>query len=423
MRRKPEVLLTVGILFFLSSISPAAAEKRTALVIGNGAYATGGLRNPVNDAADVAAALKRLGFDVTLKKNVRLREMDEAIENFGGRLKRGGVGLFYFAGHGIQANGINYLIPVGADINKESDVKYEAVDANKILDEMAYANNGLNILILDACRDNPFGRSFRSQSRGLAIISTAPEGTFISYATGPGQVALDGKGRNSPYTAALLKYMKEPGLPIEQVFKKVRLRLSSVRQTPWELSSLKGDFYFQPDAGGERARVQEPEPSRESGEKVLAYAPPRTVKSTVGGIGAFARDWWWSKDRHQDGEYGETKVTIETPQNVKKATLFVSHGYSQQSGEARANVYISGNAQITPPDSRHDRSKWWVGNSASLGQLIGSFTTRYGSNPPSRFDITHIVQRLPRDTYYVAIQNLSPADIGIGSVYIEMVTE
>ncbi len=272
MKSKPEFLLMFCILLSLSFSSPvsAAAEKRTALVIGNGAYATGGLRNPANDASDVATALKHLGFEVILKKNVRLREMDKAIEIFGNRLKRGGVGLFYFAGHGVQVNGINYLIPVGAEIDKESDVKYEAVDANKVLDEMANANNGLNILILDACRDNPFGRSFRSQSRGLAIISTAPEGTFISYATGPGQVAMDGKGRNSPYTAALLKHMKEPGLPIEQVFKKVRLQLSSVRQTPWELSSLKGDFYFQPASGRERATAREPESSRESGEKVVA---------------------------------------------------------------------------------------------------------------------------------------------------------
>ncbi|MGV8057647.1 MAG: caspase family protein [Smithellaceae bacterium] len=232
--------------FITVNYSYAATERRTALVIGNSAYDNGILANPVNDAGDMANALKRLGFEVMLKKNIRHRDMEDAIETFGNRLKRGGVGLFYYAGHGIQINGVNYLIPVGAKIKKESDVKFEAVDANRILDEMGYANNGLNIIVLDACRDNPFARSFRSSNRGLAIISGAPEGSFISYATGPGQVAQDGEKRNSPYTAALLKYMNVPGLPIEQVFKNVRISLESLKQTPWELSSLKGEFFFTP---------------------------------------------------------------------------------------------------------------------------------------------------------------------------------
>ena len=242
------IIMLMFFLFPLITINylHAATQQRTALVIGNGAYGSGNLANPVNDAADMAGALKRLGFEVILKKNIRHRDMEEVIEDFGNRLKRGGVGLFYYAGHGIQINGVNYLIPIGAKIKKESDVKFEAVDANRILDEMGNANNGLNIIILDACRDNPFTRSFRSSNRGLAIISSAPEGSFISYATGPGQVAMDGEKRNSPYTAALLKYMKVPGLPIEQVFKNVRISLEGLRQTPWELSSLKGEFFFTP---------------------------------------------------------------------------------------------------------------------------------------------------------------------------------
>lgn len=225
----------------------ATTEQRTALVIGNGAYKSGRLKNPTNDAMDIAAALQKAGFTVILKKNASLKEMEEAIESFGNRLKRGGVGLFYFAGHGVQVSGINYLIPIGAKINKESDVKYEAVDVNRILDEMANANNGLNIVMLDACRDNPYARRFRNAARGLAIVSTAPTGTFISYSTAAGQVARDGEGRNSPYTNALLQYMKEPGVPIGKVFMKVRQKLrKDTGQVPWELSSLEGDFYFIP---------------------------------------------------------------------------------------------------------------------------------------------------------------------------------
>ena len=237
------------ILFIFVLICPssliAATEQRIALVIGNSAYSSGPLKNPVNDATDMAAALQKLGFKVNMKKNANLETMEGAIEDFGNRLKRGGVGLFYYAGHGVQVNGVNYLIPIGAKVNKESDVRYKAVDAGRILDEMANANNGMNIVLLDACRDNPFGKSLRSASRGLAIVNNSPTGTFISYSTSPGQVARDGEGRNSPYTAALLKHIGEPGLSINDVFIKVRQNVrKGTGQTPWELSSLEGNFYF-----------------------------------------------------------------------------------------------------------------------------------------------------------------------------------
>jgi uncharacterized caspase-like protein len=238
------LILTI-LTFFSPSLLQAATEQRTALVIGNGAYSSGPLKNPVNDASDMAAALRRFGFKVNLKKNANLEAMEGAIEDFGNQLKRGGVGLFYYAGHGVQVNGINYLIPVDAKINRESDVRYKAVDAGRILDEMANANNGMNIVLLDACRDNPFGKSFRSASRGLAIVSNSPSGTFISYSTSPGKVARDGEGRNSPYTKALLENMGKPGLTINNVFMNVRSKIKKeTGQVPWELSSLEGDFYF-----------------------------------------------------------------------------------------------------------------------------------------------------------------------------------
>jgi len=266
-------LLSLCLLLFFPVLSKAATEQRTALVIGNGAYESGRLKNPTNDAIDMAAALKKAGFTVTLKKNARLQEMEEAIENFGNRLKRGGVGLFYFAGHGVQVNGVNYLIPIGANINKESDVKYKAVDTNKILDEMANANNGLNIVLLDACRDNPYAKSFRSATRGLAIVSTAPTGTFISYSTSPGQVARDGEGRNSPYTSALIQYIKKPDLTIEDVFKSVRRKLrNETGQVPWDLSSLEGKFYF----------IAPSATARESSQPEEAESPASsTVKETM----------------------------------------------------------------------------------------------------------------------------------------------
>jgi Caspase domain/Protein of unknown function (DUF1566) len=319
------------VLFILALIYPssmiAATEQRIALVIGNSAYSSGPLKNPLNDATDMAAALQRAGFKVILKKNARLQEMEDAIENFGNRLKRGGVGLFYFAGHGIQVSGVNFLIPIGAKINRESDVKYQSVDTNKVLDEMANANNSLNIVMLDACRDNPFARSFRNASRGLAIVSNAPSGTFISYSTSPGNVARDGEGRNSPYTSALIQYMKKPGLTIEDVFKGVRQKLrKETGQVPWELSSLEGKFYFtEPSAAMRESSEPEEEdrptsssPIRQTMEVAMGAHPPEirvdtrfidngngTVTDTKTGL------MWAAKDNGKDINWPDAKVYCE----------------------------------------------------------------------------------------------------------------
>jgi len=226
--------------------APGQSEKRTALVIGNAAYESGALRNPINDARAIGRALADLSFEVTLKENLDQKQMKREIQAFGEKLQKGGVGLFYYAGHGVQVNGHNYLIPVGAAIEHEKQVEYEAVDMGAVLSEMDYAHARMNIVILDACRDNPFARSFRSISQGLASID-APTGTLIAYATAPGSVANDGQGENGVYTGELIKAMVQPGLKIEDVFKQVRSAVREAtggRQVPWESSSLEGDFYF-----------------------------------------------------------------------------------------------------------------------------------------------------------------------------------
>jgi len=223
-----------------------ATERRLALVVGNSDYAVSPLRNPANDAKDLAEALRGVGFEVTLLLNGDQGQMKRAIDDFGIALREGGVGLFYYSGHGMQVGGRNYMIPVGARIDAERMVEYNAVDAGRVLGNMEVAGNGMNILILDACRNNPFARSFRSAAQGLATMD-APQGTFISYATAPGTVAADGDGRNSPYTRALIQHLATPGLKLEDVFKRVRagvLKDSSGRQVPWEASSLTGDFFF-----------------------------------------------------------------------------------------------------------------------------------------------------------------------------------
>lgn len=229
-----------------------SSEYRTALVIGNSNYDFGKLRNPVNDAKDITAALKNVGFNVTLINDVGLRDMKEAISDFGRRLKNnGGVGLFFYAGHGIQVGGINYLIPLGSQIDNDKIVEHEAFDVNRLFAYLDDAGNSTNIVILDACRDNPFGRSFRSYNRGLAIVSKQPPGTIISFSTGANQVAADGDGRNSPYTAALLRHIKTPGISLEQVFKRVRNQLfeeTKGKQEPAEYTTLRADFYFNTNA-------------------------------------------------------------------------------------------------------------------------------------------------------------------------------
>jgi len=238
--------LAVLLVFLTSTTSLSASDRRTALVIGNGAYKSSPLRNPVNDATDIANALRKFGFFVILKTNANQRTMEDSIRDFGKKLRLGGVGLFYFAGHGLQVKGRNYLIPIDTVIETESDVRYEAVDAGRVLGKMEDAGNDLNIVILDACRDNPFARSFRSSGKGLARMD-APKGSLIAYATAPGSVAADGDGRNGIYTKYLLKHISNQNLKVEEVLKQVRIGVineTDEKQIPWESSSLTGDFYF-----------------------------------------------------------------------------------------------------------------------------------------------------------------------------------
>ncbi len=238
----------------LAGPTPSKAEQRVALIIGNGAYAQGSLANPVNDARDMAAALRSVGFEVMSGENVNQTQMKRLIRDFGQKIRNGGVGLFYFAGHGVQANNRNYLIPVGVEINSEAEVEYEAVEAGFVLAQMQEARNRLNIVILDACRNNPFARSFRSGARGLAVTRSAPTGTLVAYATAADNVANDGAGRNGLFTQELLTNLKTPGLTLESVFRRTRTSVRSKsggQQVPYEYTSVEGeDFYFLPPANG-----------------------------------------------------------------------------------------------------------------------------------------------------------------------------
>jgi hypothetical protein len=245
------MLIAVLTMVLLAASSLAAAEPRIALLIGNSSYnkEIGRLANPVNDVRLMVSSLRELSFEVLEHTNADQKTMKRAIQDFGYRLEQAGgdaVGLFFYAGHGLQVNGVNYLVPVNAHIQREADVEIEAVNAEWVLGQMEYARNRINIVILDACRNNPLPRSFRSAMRGLARVD-APRGTLIAYSTAPGSISVDGENGNSPYTKALAKVIREPGLVAEEVFRKARVEVLAVteeQQVPWESSSLTGEFYF-----------------------------------------------------------------------------------------------------------------------------------------------------------------------------------
>jgi len=226
------------LLTLLAATATYGAETRVALVIGNSDYAGGPLPNPANDAKLIGDELIRLGFDVIARRNADQTAMKRAIQEFGARLEKAGpdsVGLFYYAGHGVQLNGRNYLIPTTARIEREGDVEIEAVSADWVIEQMRYARNRLNIVILDACRNNPFTRSMRSVDHGLATMD-APAGILIAYSTAPGSVAADGTGRNSPYTEALTRAIHDLHEPVEQVFKHVERTVKHGETRLWGIA-------------------------------------------------------------------------------------------------------------------------------------------------------------------------------------------
>jgi uncharacterized caspase-like protein len=239
-------LLGGFIMVALAAREACAAERRVALVIGNSAYKEMPLRNPANDAAAVAEKLRKLDFEVLLARDAGQAAMRRAVATFADKLGPDATGLLFYAGHGLQVRGRNYLVPVDATIGSEARVVLEAVDLDIVLDQMSGSGARVSVAILDACRNNPFERSLRGSSPGLAQL-VAPEGLLVAYATAPGRMAQDGDGEHGVYTGALLRHIDQPGLKIEDVLKRVRadvVRASAGAQVPWESSSLVGDLYL-----------------------------------------------------------------------------------------------------------------------------------------------------------------------------------
>ena len=372
-KTKLSATLFVGILLFaltaahaqepgrqlMQTGSAGDATKRIALVMGNSTYATApALKNPANDARDMAAALKALGFEVSSGVNLSQREMKRLIREFGQRLKGGGHGLFYFAGHGVQARGHNYMIPVDADIQSEADVEDSGVDVNLVLSYMDDAQNHLNIVILDACRNNPFARSFRSASDGLAQVD-APTGTLIAYATAPGRVAADGAGDNGLYTSELLKAMRIPGLTATEMFMQVRREVmtrTGNKQVPWEASSLTGSFYFTPRGANSPAVAEvsrpvntvEPAAPRTADAATFELSYWETIKSS-----SEAQDFISYLEKYPKGQFVELArrragapalAAAAEAHNKKGVEFYTGKNYAAAETEFRTALFFSPNS-------------------------------------------------------------------------------
>jgi tetratricopeptide (TPR) repeat protein len=347
----------------------AGERGRFALVIGNGSYRFSPLRNPVADAKDMAQALSEFGFEVICKTDLGQKEMKEAIRQFGEKIQHGSVGLFYYAGHAVQVDGKNYLIPIGTEISHEHEVDYEAVDVGFLLSKMQDAHSELNIVILDACRNNPFYRQFRSTNDGLASIN-APSGTLIAYATAPGSVASDGDGRNGLYTQELLKAMRQPGLKIEEVFKRVRSRVQTLtgeRQVPWESSSLVGDFYFLlgsnkpnslPDAengGNASPGVPTPTPPPLEVRPIESNNNPSPLSKTAAEVFVKQGDAA-AKERHWGQAENEYRQAVDLDPTNARLRVKLGDVLKQQQKWSQAETQYAEAVRLEPQNkSYHDR--------------------------------------------------------------------
>lgn len=236
------------------------SNQKHALVIGNAAYPKWPLRNPLNDARAVAASLQDVGFQADIAADVSLRNLEAAVNRFVAKVKNGDVAVFYYAGHGIQLEGENYLVPVDFDAKDEADAKYASYSASRVQERLEKAGARVIVVVLDACRNNPF-QATRSAGGGLAAMGSG-KGTLIAFATAPGKTADDNpRGQNGLFTSHLVTALREPGLSLDQVFNRVREQVykdSQGRQVPWTVSSVIGEVYLRP--GQVQAAAARPAP-------------------------------------------------------------------------------------------------------------------------------------------------------------------
>ena len=302
------------------------AQDRYALLIGNADYEEQALRNPENDVTGLAKVLKDVGFKVTVLKNASFKEMKKEVNRFSRQLKDNSIALFYYSGHGVQHDGENYLIPIGgmSHISTEDQLQYEAINAGYVLGAMK--RSALKLLLLDACRNNPFKSFFRSPSKGLATMSGV-EGSLIGYATAPGKVAADGKGKYSPYAKSLIRFIPQAGWPVERVLKQVRMSVRSEtgnKQSPFFLSGVNGDFYFKRAVASEKPEPLSTLKPVVMSEKNYDFPVPK-MKSIKGGtfqMGCSPQD-----NECYDDEKPRHTVTLDAFQIGQYEVTFEQYDY------------------------------------------------------------------------------------------------
>ncbi len=361
--------------------APASAEKRLALIIGNSAYTSASrLANPANDAADMAAALKNIGFEVLLGADLDKRAFDAKVRDFARALPSADVALFYYAGHGLQVGGRNYLMPIDAQLQGERDLDFEGVALDFVLKQMELEREGkTNIVLLDACRDNPLARNLarnmgtRSASvgQGLAQVQTGV-GTFIAYSTQPGNVALDGQGRNSPFTAALTKALLTPDRTITSVMIDVRrdvLATTGGRQVPWDHSALTGDFYFQTTSAPGAVRQATPGAADTTQERLRQLEDALKQKSSP----------QQTADMVELAQSRERLRTLEEANKADQKRIFDAQYNSSRSGgdaQGRANISMEIGAIQMQIGRR-------VQEMRTLRDRIATLETSLGLKPPA----------------------------------------
>ncbi|MFD2182534.1 caspase family protein [Rhodoplanes azumiensis] len=321
----------------------AAGEPRTALIVGNAAYGFAPLANPVNDATDVAAALRQSGFDVTLATNADQAALQAAVKRFTDTLKaRGGVGMFFFAGHGIQVGGENYIVPVMAKAPTPEELRAASVAASDVVDAMTAAGNALNIVVLDACRDNPLPGT---GTKGLSRIDSGAR-VFVSFSTSPGAVALDGEGRNSPYTKHLARALLTPGLNLEDTFKRTLKGVyqeTSGKQTPWLSSSFFGDFVFREAAlapGGGPRPSPAPPPSVGPAPAPPPVAAPRDQRPTQATIAPQLAGIYRADGRNPDGSRYKGMVALQPTADGMRFTWWIGRQIFRGNGEFAGRMLV-----------------------------------------------------------------------------------
>ena len=320
-------LVLISVLLWIGATAPALADKRVALVIGNSTYQNvPALDNPRNDAKLIADTLKSVGFTLVgggAQTDLDKAALDKAVQSFSQQVQGADVALFYYAGHGVQVRGANYLVPVGANPTREADVDFQMVDIAVVLRQMESAGTKLNIVILDACRNNPFGgRGLRGTDSGLAQMR-APEGTLISYATQPGNVALDGADGNSPFTKALAQTIQQPGLGIFEAFNAVGLTVMQTTgnaQQPWlSTSPIRGDFYFSGTAPAKSSAPAAPS----SGDAERAWAVTQNT-SSIAVLEEFVRQFgntvYGNLARARLEELKKNQLAVVAPPSAPAAT-------------------------------------------------------------------------------------------------------